>query len=79
MTETISAGQLRAFIERIETMEMEKQMALDDIKAIYSEAKGQGFDVPAMRAIVRLRKKDQAERQEEQAILETYLAAIGMA
>jgi len=76
--QTVAAGQLRAFIERIERLEEEKQTIADDIKDVYAEAKGTGFDVKALRAIVRLRKKDQTERQEEEAILDLYKAALGM-
>ncbi|WP_109613628.1 GapR family DNA-binding domain-containing protein [Pseudaminobacter salicylatoxidans] len=76
--QTIAAGQLRAFIERIERLEEEKQTVADDIKDVYAEAKGTGFDTKALRAIIRLRKKDQAERQEEEAILDLYKAALGM-
>lgn len=77
-TQTVAAGQLRAFIERIERLEEEKKTISDDIKEVYAEMKGNGFDVKAVRTIVRLRKKDQAERQEEEAILELYKAALGM-
>ena len=76
--QTVAAGQLRAFIERIERLEEEKQTISDDIKDVYAEMKGQGFDTKAIRTIVRLRKKDQAERQEEEAILDLYKAALGM-
>ena len=76
-TETVAAGQLRAFIERIERLEEEKQTIADDIKDVYAEAKGTGFDTKAVRTIIRLRKKDQAERQEEEAILDLYLSALG--
>lgn len=78
-TGTIAAGQLRAFIERIERLEEEKKTLSDDIKEVYSELKGTGFDAKAVRTLVRLRKKDQAERQEEEAILDLYKAALGMA
>jgi uncharacterized protein (UPF0335 family) len=78
-SETVAAGQLRAFIERIERLEEEKQTIADDIKEVYAEMKGSGFDTKAVRTIVRLRKKDQAERQEEEAILELYKTALGMA
>lgn len=77
--QTVAANQLRAFIERIENMEEEKQTAMDDIKEIYAEAKGTGFDTKAMKQIVRLRKKDKAEREEEEAILNLYLNSLGMA
>lgn len=78
-SQTVAAGQLRAFIERIERLEEEKKTIADDIKEVYAEAKGTGFDVAAIRQLVRLRKKDQAERQEEEAILDLYKAALGMA
>jgi uncharacterized protein (UPF0335 family) len=78
-SQTVAAGQLRAFIERIERLEEEKQTISDDIKDVYAELKGTGFDAKAVRTIIRLRKKDQAERQEEEAILDLYLAALGMA
>lgn len=78
-SETVAAGQLRAFIERIERLEEEKQTIADDIKEIYAEMKGTGFDTKAVRTIVRLRKKDQAERQEEEAMIDLYKSALGMA
>jgi len=77
-SQTVAAGQLRAFVERIERLEEEKQSIAEDIKEVYAEAKGCGFDTKAIRTIVRLRKKDQAERQEEEAILDLYLSALGM-
>jgi uncharacterized protein (UPF0335 family) len=72
-------GQLRSFIERIERLEEEKKAIAADIKEVYAEAKGTGFDVKIMRKVISLRKKDAAERQEEEAILELYLSALGMA
>ena len=78
-SKTVAAGQLRAFIERIERLEEEKKTIADDIKEVYAEAKGTGFDTKAVRTIIRLRKKDQAERQEEEAIIDLYMAALGMA
>jgi uncharacterized protein (UPF0335 family) len=77
-TQTVAAGQLKAFIERIERLEEEKQSLADDIKDVYAEMKGTGFDTKAVRTIVRLRKQDQAERQEAEAILDLYKAALGM-
>lgn len=77
--QTVAAAQLRSIIERVERLEEEKKTVADDIKDIFSEAKGTGFDVKAIRTIIRLRKKDQAERQEEEAILDLYKAALGMA
>ena len=70
--------QLKAFVERIERLEEEKKATSDDIRDVYAEAKGTGFDTKAVRVIVRLRKKDQTERQEEEAILDLYKAALGM-
>jgi uncharacterized protein (UPF0335 family) len=75
---TVAAAQLRAIIERIERLEEEKKTISEDIKEIYAEAKGTGFDTKAVRTIIRLRKKDQAERQEEEAIIDLYKAALGM-
>ncbi|MCV3238792.1 DUF2312 domain-containing protein [Mesorhizobium sp. ZC-5] len=77
-SQTVAAGQLRAFIERVERLEEEKKTISDDIKEVFAEMKGTGFDTKAVRAIIRLRKKDQAERQEEEAILDLYKAALGM-
>ncbi|MBI1620135.1 DUF2312 domain-containing protein [Aquamicrobium sp. cd-1] len=75
---TIAAGHLRAFIERIERLEEEKAAISDDIKQVFAEAKGNGFDTKTMRTIIRLRKKDQAEREEEEAMLDLYMSALGM-
>lgn len=75
---TVAAGQLRALIERIERLDEEKKTIADDIKEVFAEAKGTGFDTKAIRKILRLRKKDQSERQEEQAILDLYMSALGM-
>jgi uncharacterized protein (UPF0335 family) len=77
-SQTVAAGQLRAFIERVERLEEEKQSLADDIKDVYAEMKGTGFDTKAVRTIIRLRKKDQAERQEEEAMLDLYKSALGM-
>ena len=70
--------QLKAVIERIERLEEEKKATSDDIRDVYAEAKGNGFDTKALRTIVRLRKQDTDERREEQAVLETYMHALGM-
>jgi uncharacterized protein (UPF0335 family) len=70
--------QLKAIIERIERLEEEKKTISDDIRDVYGEAKGNGFDVKALRTIVRLRKQDAGERQEQETILETYMQALGM-
>jgi uncharacterized protein (UPF0335 family) len=77
-SQTVAAGQLRAFIERVERLEEEKKTIADDIKEVFAEMKGTGFDTKAVRAILRLRKQDQAERQEAEAILDLYKAALGM-
>lgn len=76
--EAFAKDQLKALIERIERLEEEKKAISDDIRDIYAEAKGNGFDVRAMRTIIRLRKQDPEERQEQETILETYLQALGM-
>jgi uncharacterized protein (UPF0335 family) len=70
--------QLKAFVERVERLEEEKKAISDDIRDVYAEAKGNGFDVKALRTVVRLRKQDLNERREQEAVLETYLHALGM-
>ncbi len=70
--------QLKAFVERIERLEEEKKALADDIRDVYAEAKGNGFDGKALRTVVKLRKLDVNERKENEAILETYLNALGM-
>lgn len=76
---TVAAGQLRAFIERIERLEEEKATIAGDIKEVKAEAKGCGFSVPTINQLIKLRKMDPAERQEAEAILYLYKAALGMA
>jgi len=76
--ESVAQDQLRAFIERIERMEEEKSAIAGDIKEIYSEAKGNGFDTKVIREIVRLRKQDASDRMEHEAILDLYMGALGM-
>ena len=73
----VARDQLRAFVERIERLEEEKKTIADDIKDVYGEAKGNGFDVKVLRKVVRIRKQDRAKRLEEEAILDLYLSAIG--
>jgi uncharacterized protein (UPF0335 family) len=70
--------QLKAIIERIEKLEDEKKATSEDIRDVYAEAKGNGFDAKALRAIVRMRKMDSDERREQEEILETYMHALGM-
>jgi uncharacterized protein (UPF0335 family) len=74
----VARDQLRAFVERIERLEEEKKTIADDIKDVYGEAKGMGFDTKILKKVVALRKKDEQERMEEDAILDTYLHALGM-
>ena len=69
---------LKAFVERVERLEEEKKTISDDIRDVYTEAKANGFDTKALRTIVRMRKQDVDERKEQEAILETYLHALGM-
>ncbi len=75
----VAAEELKQFIERIERLEEEKAGLQGDIKDVMLELKGRGFDVKAVRAILKIRKKDHAERQEEEAILELYMQALGIA
>ena len=74
----VTGERLKSFIERIERLEEEKAALTEDIREVYSEAKGSGFDVKIMRQIIRLRKMDTSDRQEQEAILDTYMSALGM-
>ncbi len=74
----VAAGQLKAIIERIERLEDEKKEVADQIREVYSEAKGGGFDTKTIRKVIGLRKKDADERSEEEALLDLYLSALGM-
>lgn len=76
-SDSVAEDQLKAFIERIERFSEEKAAIQGDIKEVYAEAKGNGFDTKVLRQLVRIRKMDRAERQEQEALLELYLAAIG--
>lgn len=71
-------GQLQAIVQRIERLEEDKAAIAGDIKEVYAEAKANGFDTKILRKVIALRKKEAAERVEEQAILETYMGALGM-
>ncbi len=75
----ITGAHLRSYIERIERLEEEKKALADDIRDVFAEAKGNGFDVKIMRQVLKLRKLEPADRQEQEILLETYLAALGMA
>ncbi len=77
--QTSAKDQLRAFVARIERLEEEKAALSTDLREVYAEAKGNGFDVKALRAVIRLRKQDDNKRREEEAVLSTYLHALGMA
>ena len=74
----VAGDQLRSYIERVERLEEEKAALAADIREIYSEAKGNGFDVKIMRQIIRLRKLDREDRQEQEELLQLYQHAIGM-
>jgi Uncharacterized protein conserved in bacteria len=75
---SFAKDQLKAFVERVERLEEEKKTISDDIKDVYAEAKAVGYDVKALRTIVRMRKQDVDERKEQETILETYMHALGM-
>ena len=82
-TTTVNTGgvaqdQLRSVVERIERLEEEKAAIANDIKEVYAEAKGNGFDTKTLREVIRKRKQDKAERQEQESILELYMHALGM-
>jgi uncharacterized protein (UPF0335 family) len=74
----VAAQELTQFVERVEKLEEEKKALADDIKEVYAEMKGRGFDVKVVRQIVRIRKQDHAERKEMEAILELYMTALNM-
>lgn len=74
----VARDQLRSFVERIERLEEEKKTIAEDIKEVYGEAKAMGYDAKILRRVVSIRKQDQDERMEQEAVLDTYLAALGM-
>lgn len=76
---TTAQGQLKSIIERIERLEEDKAAIAADIKEVFAEAKGNGFDTKTLRKVLRIRKLDTAKRQEEEALLDLYLSAIGEA
>jgi uncharacterized protein (UPF0335 family) len=76
---SFAKGQLKSLVERIEKLEEEKKAIAEDIKEVYAEAKGHGFDTKILRKVIGLRKKDTHEREEEAAILDLYMHALGMA
>ena len=77
-TTAVAAGQLKAIIERIERLEEEKKAVAEQIKEVFAEAKANGFDTKTLRKVVQLRKRSTEERQEEEALLDLYLHALGM-
>jgi len=74
----IAADQLRSFVERIERLEEEKKALSDDIRDVYAQAKGSGFDLKVLRQVIRLRKMDNSDRQEQETLLDIYKRALGM-
>ena len=74
---TVAAERLRSFLERVERLEEEKTTISGDIKEVFAEAKGEGYDTKTLRKIIRLRKMDRAKREEEEALLDLYLSALG--
>jgi|TARA_Y100000814_G_scaffold251150_1_gene197990 uncharacterized protein (UPF0335 family) len=77
-TGNVARNHLRAYIDRIERLEEEKAALMEDIREIYAEAKGTGFDPKIMRQVIRIRKMEPDQRQEQEYILDTYLSALGM-
>lgn len=75
---SVARDQLRTIVERIERLEEEKKAIADDIKDVFAEAKGNGFDVKTLRTVIRLRKMEASEREEQEAMLDLYLSALGM-
>jgi uncharacterized protein (UPF0335 family) len=75
---TFAHGQLKSIVERIERLEEEKKVIAGDIKEVYAEAKANGFDTKILRKVISLRKKEATEREEEQSMLDVYMAALGM-
>jgi uncharacterized protein (UPF0335 family) len=78
MSDAVAPDLLKSFVERIERLEEEKASISGDVKEVYAEAKAQGFDTKILRKVVAIRKKDAAERREEEEILDLYLQALGM-
>ncbi|WP_420478259.1 DUF2312 domain-containing protein [Brevundimonas sp. FT23028] len=72
-----SAGRLRTIIERLERLDEDKEAIAADMKEVFAEAKGEGYDVKTLRKVLRIRKQDKAKRQEEEAVLDLYLSALG--
>lgn len=75
---TLDGGHLRAFVERIERLEEEKKAVSDDIRDVYAEAKGNGYDTKILRRLIALRRQDENKRREEEEILDLYMASLGI-
>ena len=73
----VTADRLRSFVERLENLEEEKRATQEQIKEVFAEAKGEGFDVKILRKVIRLRKQDKVKREEEAALIDLYLSAVG--
>jgi uncharacterized protein (UPF0335 family) len=77
-TASFAKGQLRSFVERIEKLEEEKKALAEDVREVYAEAKGAGFDVKALRTVIRLRMQDSEQRKEHEALVDLYREALGL-
>jgi len=77
MDDPVQGDQLKSIVERIERLEEEKKTISDDIKEVYAEAKGNGYDIGALKKVIALRKRDLDERKEEEAVIDLYLQAVG--
>jgi uncharacterized protein (UPF0335 family) len=77
-TSVINSGQLKSYIERLERLDEEKKTTMEDIKEVFAEIKGNGFDTKIIKMILKLRKQDRDEREEEEALLDLYISAIGL-
>lgn len=73
----VAAGRLRSIIERLERLDEDREAIMADMKEVFAEAKGEGYDVKVLRKVLKVRKQDRAKRQEEEAILDLYLSALG--
>lgn len=78
MTNTVSAEYLRSYVERIERLEEERKALAEDVREVYAEAAGNGFDKKALRELIKLRSKDASEIEEQEYLLHTYMIALGM-
>jgi uncharacterized protein (UPF0335 family) len=77
-TDSVAQDLIRAFVERVERLHEERKAISDDIGEVYAEAKGNGFDVPVLKQIIKIRRQDHAERMERETLLDLYMSALGM-